>query len=144
MRILVTSPVFYCSHFIFFRRYTICCNKRPQIFHPVGVIRCRTLPRYLRCSSKVLPITIMLSRYTRQTFEYSPLSTRSISRSNVCVQSPNCITLNCHKPPFALNAFFFLSLYAISTYQYTACRSNVENHFLPASVSNVSSILASG
>ena len=110
------------------------------------VIRCKTSPRFLRCSLKVLPITIMSSRYIRQVFQCSLLSTRFISLSNViaALQSPNEITLSCHNPPFALNAVFSFSLSAISTCQYPLCRSNVENHFVPAWVSSVSSILGSG
>ena len=86
----------------------------------------------------------MLSRYTRQVYQCSLLSTRSRSRSNVsgALQSSNGITLNCHKPLFTLNAV--LSLSAISTCQYLLCRSNVDNHFVPASVSSVSSILGNG
>ena len=115
-------------------------------FSPAVVILYQISSRFLRCSSKVLANTIMSSTYTRQVFQCIPLSTRSISRSKVAaaLQSPNCITLNCHNSPFALNAVFSLSLSTIYTCQYPLCRSNVENHFVPASVSRMSSILGSG
>ena len=111
-------------------------------FSPAVVtsVRCR----FLRRSSKVLSITVKSSKCNRQHFQCRLFSTRSISRSNMAgaLQSPNGITLNCHKPPFALNAVFSLS--AISTCQYPLCRSNVDSHFVPASVSSVSSVFGSG
>ena len=63
-------------------------------FSPAVVIRCRTSPRFLICSSEVLPITIASTNYTRQVFQRRPLSTCSISHSNVAgaLQSPNGIT----------------------------------------------------
>ena len=51
-------------------------------FSSAVVNRGRTSPRFLRLSSKVLPVTIMSSRCTRQVFQCSPLtlSTCSIIR----------------------------------------------------------------
>lgn len=87
-------------------------------------------------SSSVLPITVILSRHTRQLFHNIFLTCSPLIFAGA-IQRPKGITVNCHNPVQRVKAVFSRSAGYIFTCQFPLLKSSMKNDVYPAKASRV-------
>lgn len=116
-------------------------------FRLASQMHCRTSCRRSRCSSQVLPKTLMLSRYTRQVSHMRPERTASIRQMNVAgaLQKLKWRTVNSYRClPLVEKAVFTWWRGCTETCQYPDWRLRVENHLASRRALRESSIRRRG